>query len=231
MSPSQAKRLTRAIHRWLSFQRMCGREMFFSERYLSQPVAEFTAAHHTGKVVPELNHPQFTNISSGRPKQVDFALITPNANSVDTVIETKWVRDSPYPKQAIVDDLLRLECFRDPNRHVKRYFLIGGLRNSFSVNFLNLKYRDGTDRPFIREFLNTTLGSDKKTINIRGISGELENYFKRFEAAYRVEVPKKFKTKLVSRSRIDGVAVYIWQIESTQNRQTFSPAAVWRSQT
>ena len=89
MNRSQTKRLTRAVYHWISFQNLCGRSMLFSESYLSQPIAEFILFHHSGKMTRELNHPAFRMLSSGRPKQVDFALLTRDANHVECVIEAK----------------------------------------------------------------------------------------------------------------------------------------------
>jgi len=223
MNPIQTKRLTRAVHRWLSFQRMCGRSMVFSESYLSQPIAEFISNHHPGKIKPELNHPQFAKLSSGRPKQVDFALLTRNTADVECVIESKWIADIPYSKQAILDDLLRLECFRDPNRHVSRYFLVGGLLDHFDTNFLGLRYRDaGTNNAFTPLILDHSLGSQTKIVDVFGAAGNLKKFYRKFHVDYGVDLPRKFRTTLVSRSRIDRIAVYLWRIESVKNRQTFS---------
>ncbi|WP_155632287.1 hypothetical protein [Burkholderia cepacia] len=223
MKPLQTKRLARAVHRWLSFQRMCGRSMVFSESYLCQPIAEFISFHHPGKIRPELNHPQFATLTSGRPKQVDFALLTPNTSDVECVIESKWISDSAYSKQAILDDLLRLECFRDTNRHVSRYFLVGGLLDHFDTNFLGLRFRDaGTNNPFTPMLLDSTYGSGAKTVDVYGATGNVRTFYRKFHSGYGVDLPKKFKTTLVSRSRIDRIAVYMWKVESVQNRQTFS---------
>ena len=224
MHALQLKLLTRAVHRWLSFQRMCGRSMVFSESYLCQPIAEFISYRHSGKIHPELNHPAFAGLSRGRPKQVDFALLTPNTEDVECVIESKWIRDTPYSKQAILDDLLRLECFRNPNRHVTRYFLVGGLLNNFDSNFSRLRYRDaGTNLDFTTKLLDFTFPAAPKIIDVYASTGAMRKFYRKFHADYSTEIPTKFKTTLVSRSRIDGIAVYLWKIESTRNRQLFSP--------
>lgn len=197
--------------------------MVFSESYLCQPIAEFISFHHAGKIKPELNHPKFVTMNSGRPKQVDFALLTPNTEDVECVIESKWISDSPYSKQAILDDLLRLECFRDQSRHVARYFLVGGLLDHFDTNFLDLRYRDaGTNKSFTPLLLDSNLSNGTKTVDVLGATGNLRKFFRKFHTDYNVELPKKFKTTLIARSRIDRIAVYLWKIESMQNRQTFS---------
>jgi hypothetical protein len=224
MKQSQMKRLARAVHRWLSFQRMCGRSMMFSEHYLSQPIAEFISFRHTGRIRPEFNHPAFATLLPGRPKQVDFALLTPNTQDVECVIEAKWVRDTSYPKQAILDDLLRLECFRDQNRHVRRYFLVGGLQTNLDANFLGLRYQDsGITRRFLTRLLDSKPQSPTKVVNIFGASGALRDFYRKFQNRYGVQaIPKKFKTTLLGSERADGIAVYLWQIESQPNRSLFS---------
>ncbi len=199
--------------------------MVFSESYLCQPIAEFISFHHPGKIKPEHNHPQFVTLTSGRPKQVDFALLSPQTEDVECVIESKWISDVAYSKQAILDDLLRLECFRDKHRYVARYFLVGGLVDHFDSNFLGLRYRDaGTNNPFTPLLLDSRLGSGTKTINVFGATGNLRKFFRKFHADYGVDLPTKFKTTLVSRSRIDRIAVYLWKVESMPNRQQFAAA-------
>ena len=226
MYPKKIRYLTRAVHRWLSFQRMCGRSMVFSESYLCQPIAEFISFNHLGKIRPELNHPQFATSLSGRPKQVDFALLTPNSADVESIIESKWITDRPYAKQAVLDDLLRLECFRDPNRHVARYFLVAGLLDHFDTNFLGLRYRDsGCYKPFIPMLLESSPGNNKKTVDVFNSTGNFRKYFRKFHTDYVVDIPRKFNTTLISRTRHDRIAVYLWQVESVKNRKTFHAAS------
>jgi hypothetical protein len=225
MTPLQFEALPRAIGRWLSFQRFCGRDVMFSESYLVQPIAEFILHHHSGHIEPEYPHPAFKTGKRGRPKQVDFALLTPHARDVEQVIESKWVRDRDYAKQAIVDDLLRLECFRDSSgRYVTRYFLLAGLLDHIDKHFLSLKFRDGRKNvPFTRRFL-----SDKKALphtNIDAVTptGSIRQYYREFQKMYKCDVPKHFNTTLVSRYRIPGdVGVYLWRVGSIPHRTVFT---------
>lgn len=197
--------------------------MVFSESYLCQPIAEFISFHHNGKIKPEHNHPQFITLTSGRPKQVDFALLTPNTGDVECVIESKWISDTAYSKQAILDDILRLECYRDPNRHLSRYFLVAGLIDHFDSNFSQLRYRDaGTNKPFIPQLLDLTMGVGTRTVEVFSTTGSFRSFFRKFHVGYGVDIPKKLKTTLISRSRIDGIAVYLWKIESMPNRSLFA---------
>lgn len=221
MSPQQYAQLPRAVHRWLSYQKYCGRTALFSEAYLTHPIGEFVNFHHSGSIVPERDHPQFRRITQGRPKQVDFALLTPHTSNVESVIECKWVSSGVYSKQAILDDLLRLECYRHPGCYVRRYFLMGGTRPNFDDNFLSLRYSDGTYLPFTSKFLSASLDKPDIKIDLYNATGSLRKFFRRFSDAYDVELPKRMSTRLIARSRIDGLSVYLWQVSSSRNRHTF----------
>ena len=131
MTEAQVKNLAKAVGRWLAFQVLCGRDVLLSESYLSQPLAEFLLHHHSGTLATERRHPGLQRGGRGRPRQVDFVLLSRDAEAAEAVIEAKWVTDRPYPKQAVVDDLLRLECFREGGRHVRRYFLVAGKNVTF----------------------------------------------------------------------------------------------------
>jgi hypothetical protein len=142
---------------------------------------------------------------------------------VQTVIEAKWIRDKPYSKQAILDDLLRLECFRHNGSHVDRYFLVGGVTNNLDSNFLKLQYRGGKDMAFTSLLLNRHLGSDTEVIEVFEAELGLRKFYKMFCLSYRVDLPKRFKTTLIARSRMDNLAVYLWKVGSMQKRSTFNP--------
>jgi hypothetical protein len=161
LTKQQSRDLVRAVRDWLSFQRLCGRDMIFSERSLSQPIAEYSLATHKGRIVPEFNHPGFATEGAGRPKQMGFALLRSRGDNAQAVIETKWIGETSYSKQAIVDDILRLECFRNKSdAHASRYFLVAGLTTTFCSNFQDLQYNEDGQRwqftASLLEFKNTT---------------------------------------------------------------------------
>lgn len=222
MNSSASVRLPEAVHRWLAFQSHCNRSDVFSESYLRQPVAEFVLANHSGKIKPEKNHPQFVNHLKGRPKQVDFALITKNSEATEAVIECKWAGHDSLSKQAIVDDLLRLECYRDSGSQVKRYFLVAGKEDNFNKNFRDLKYRDGSMRDFTSLLLSFDINSPKSDLDVFGSSGGFCKYFRSFQDEYKSDPPKSFGTTLVSGSVGDGICVFMWQVNSSKNRKTFN---------
>jgi len=188
---------------------------------LTQPVAEFISANHSGRIKPEHTHPTFATLSPGRPKQVDFALLTKNKESIETVIECKWASDSAMPKQAIVDDILRLECYRDPDRQVSRYFLVAGSQEHFEANFRDLKYRDGSDQPFTKLLLSFDRRNPRSTLDVFGSSGGFRKYFRSFNDEYRQAVPKTVDTELVSSTTADKICVFMWRVNSAKNRKAF----------
>ena len=114
MNERGAARLALAVQHWLDFQILCEREMLLSEGYLSQPVGEFLRAHHTGGIRAEWNIPNLRQPGRGRRRQVDYALLSRDAGRLTCAIEAKWVSSGQIDKQRIVDDLMRLECVRNP---------------------------------------------------------------------------------------------------------------------
>jgi hypothetical protein len=226
MTDADLRRMAKAVNRWLSFQVLCGRQTLFSESYLCQPLAEFLLHHHNGQLETEFVHPQLNHGRRGRPRQVDFVLLSPQTNAVDTVIESKWIADRQYSKQAIVDDLLRLECFRQEGRHVRRYFLVAGKHAHFNENFATTEMNaDGARHPFARHLLSFDIGARDRDIKILKCEAFRRSYYKDFSRAYSVEIPRGFHTSLLSARHNDRIDVFLWKVESRRNRRTFDPAA------
>lgn len=226
MTSAQIERLPHAVHSWLSFQHACNRAVIFSESYLSQPIAEFVSVHHSGPIAPERNHPAFAHLNIGRPKQVDFALLTRDLHHFQVVIEAKWIKSVRYSKQAILDDILRLECFRqkDTTQHVARYFLVGGLSEHVQTNFRELNYKaaSGKRMAFTTRLLPFA-EAKTKVIDAYATKGNRRRFFRRFSVGYKVEAPKKFKSTLIKALDDGVIAVFLWRIASVQNRQSFKP--------
>ncbi len=230
MDKSALKPIVTVVNRWLTFQELCHRTPLFSEAYLGQPIGEFLLSNYrTGRFEPELNHPTLNSPRRGRPNQLDYALFSPGQNALVTAIECKWITSRVYPKQLILDDLLRLECVRFTGRHVTRYFLVAGSTNHFDRNFRDAEINVGGGRaPFAPELLPFKYGANsKKSVSVLNAPAGLRKYFKEFEDGYSTELPKTFKTELVARSRSSAIATYLWQISSVPNRSLFSPRKEW----
>lgn len=218
-----AANLAHVIRHWLSFQVLCGREALLSESYMAQPIGEFLIGHFGKRLSPEHNHPAYAG-RVGRPRQVDFAILSGDRR-IQGVIETKWVGSRALSKSEIVEDLLRLEAFRDPSdQHVKRYFVVAGLRTHFCDYFANLT-RTRKRLPFTTRFLSFKKVK-KKVVDIEGAPTSMwTSYFKPYESAYGEELPKRFKTELIASSQGSprlaySTSVFIWRVESNRNRAT-----------
>ena len=226
MTDAEFRNMAKGVNRWLSFQMLCGREMLLSEGYLCQPLAEFLLQHHNGALATEFAHPQLNQGGRGRPRQVDFVLLSPETNAVDCAIESKWIANRQYSKQAIIDDLLRLECFRQEGRHVRRYFLVAGKHAHFTENFQNVEMNAGGPRqPFANHLLSFDTDDRNRSVEILGCDDFRRRYYKDFSKAYGAQLPRGLHTSLLSKRDHDHIDVYLWKVESRTNRRTFDPAA------
>jgi hypothetical protein len=224
VTESEFKKLSKAVNRWLSFQILCGREMLLSEGYLCQPIAEFLLQHHNGTLQTEYVHPQLNQGQRGRPRQVDFVLLSPETEAVDVAIECKWIAWRQYSKQAIVDDLLRLECVRQEGRHVRRYFLVAGRKAQFMENFADVEMNAvGQRQPFATHLLAFDTEDRDVSVEVLKCEGFRRKYYKEFGDSYSVQLPRGFHTRLISKRDHDSIAVYLWKVESRRNRRTFDP--------
>ena len=206
---------------------LCGREALLSEAYLGHPVAEYLVHKHSGQFAAEVDHPVLCEAGPGRTKQIDYALLTRDAEAIEVAIECKWISITPYDKQRIVNDILRLECVRAPGRHVKRFLLVAGRKEDFERNFRDLKVNvGGARRAFTTHFLSQK-HREIKTIRADTCEDRFQEYYTSFSSSFNSDVPKSFKTRLVGRRTVDKISVYIWQISSVRNRRTFSPQDAW----
>lgn len=225
------EKVTAATAAWLDYQVICGRRMLLGESYLAQPIGEVLRVEHNGDVHAEFNHPIITSPSRGRPRQVDYVLRGPNAGTLVAGLEVKWADDTALSKQRIVDDLLRLECFKHSpahNQSAHRYFLIAGSKSNIKANFLDLSSNGGGGRtPFLTHFLDPT-STIWKSVDVQALPAFLRKYFKSFEATYRVQSPKGFRTRLVKDQESTDFRAMLWRVDSGQGqRATFSATALW----
>lgn len=125
---SHMPELARAVVTWMDYQVICGREMLMSESYVAHPVGEYLRYHHNGEVLAEYEHPWIKSPGRGRPRQLDYVVLTKNKGKIDVVIEAKWIRNNgKLNPQAAIDDILRLEALRQG----RGYFLVPGQETHF----------------------------------------------------------------------------------------------------
>jgi len=227
------EKATDATTAWLDYQILCGRRMLLCESYLAQPIGEVLRVEHTGDVHAEFNHPIITSPSRGRPRQVDYVLCGANAGNLVAGLEVKWAADTALSKQRIVDDLLRLECLKHSathNQSADRYFLVAGSLTNFQGSFLDLMSNSGGGRSaFLPYFLDTKPGW--KAIDVQSLPTFLRKYFISFEASYRVESPKKLRTRLVKDQSSTGFRAMLWEVDSgSGQRTTFSATTLWSNE-
>ncbi len=228
MNAEEVPSLAIAVNRWLSYQLLCGREALLSEAYLGQPIAEYLIHKHSGEFATEVDHPVLNAPGPGRPRQIDYVLHTKSKGAIESAIECKWVSERPYDKQRIVNDILRLESVRVHGRHVRRYFIVAGLKKDFGPNFKNLNVNAvGKRTPFTKNFLSFSMSSATVKVRVRGCKPRFQAFYKDFERGFNAQIPISFSTTLLSYRTADEISVYIWQVASVSNRQTLSPAAAW----
>jgi hypothetical protein len=225
-TPKQCHDLVNAVGSYLEFQALCHRTELFSEKYLSQPIGEFLMQAHSGSLVAEHGH-QLLNQNGmarrGRPNQVDFALISRDTRDVESVLETKWVIDRAYSKYEIFADLLRLECFREHGRHVRRFFLVAGTRTNFRKHFRKLQSNDeGARSPFTIRLLSFKSDQPKKNVTIYDSSAIIRKLAQKYsEMHHDCEVPRGMHT-ILRAERLKPFRVALWEVQSRRNRTTFS---------
>lgn len=228
MDATEFPNLAKAVNRWLSYQLLCGRGALLSEAYLGHPMAEFLIHRHSGQFETEEDHPVLNSPGPGRPRQIDYVLLTRDAGDLEIAIECKWVSERPYDKQRIVNDILRLECVRIAGRHVKRYFLVAGLRDDFESNFAALNINTGRARvAFTKHFLSLSMKHPDRTVEARDGPVHFRKFYDAFASDFNSEVPKALKTSLVGKRTADDITVCVWQISSHPNRAPFVPSEQW----
>lgn len=211
-------KLVKAIHHWLNFQDLCGNNMLFSESFLGLPICEFLDHYQSGKVRPEYSHPILNRGRTGRPYQIDYAILDRNNNPLQA-FEAKWLRNYIIEPQDILDDILRLECLRPRNnQYVARYFLIAGRSSHFERYFKQVD--------IMQQIFSFDQTNPKKTLAVRSSTGNIQEAYRSFSIRYGINVPVSFTTKLVIIEGTD-ITVAAWQVSSVPNRSLFSPDNVW----
>ena len=221
MKPEKIHGLVEALHHWLSFQILCGREELLSESYLNQPTGEYLLhASGSSHLRTEHDHPKLNNqAKKGRRRQIDFCLLGRDSLELTTAIELKWVAHTTPDKQRIIDDLLRLECLTAPKgRHIYRYLIVAGRTEELKGGLINASMYNNGRIGFIKGILGT---EKRKAVSVvydclEKVQREL---FDRFEENYGYSIPKQFSTELIHSRESTNIGVYCWRILSSKNRQ------------
>ena len=222
MKPEKINKLCEALHHWLRYQILCGREALLSESYLNQPTGEYLL--HAGKnshLRTEYTHPVLNTLGKkGRPRQIDFCLLSKEKKLLTAAIELKWIAPRSLEKQRIIDDLLRLECIR-PNQkgqHIYRYLIIAGRTSDLDERLLNAELKGNANgMKFTKGILCTTIG-EALTVDYKSIDAAQTRFFDKFCESNNTSIPNKFLTTLEFKEDGNGLSVYCWRIQSSKNR-------------
>lgn len=228
MKPDKFANLGKAVHHWLSFQMLCGREQLMSESYLNQPTGEYllnvSASSH---LKTEYDHP-FLNEEGrqGRPRQIDFCLLSRDKKRLTTAIELKWINSTPLNRQRIVNDLLRLECLRgtEKGQRIYRYLIVAGRINDFNEQLLATKYQKRSNNrvPLLDGILATSEGQQVSVI-YQNLNKSQQTFFDNYAEKYNMGIPARFETKLEFGISEGAFCVYGWHIKCSSNRKEINP--------
>ena len=228
MKPDKFTNLGKAVHHWLSFQLLCGREQLMSESYLNQPTGEYLLnVSPNSHLKTEYDHPCLNEEGRlGRPRQIDFCLLSRDTQRLTTAIELKWVNSKQLNKQRIVQDLLRLECLRgtEKGQRIYRYLVVAGRINDFNEQLLATKYQKrGNNRvPLLDGILATSEGQQVSVI-YQNLSKSQQAFFDNYAEKYNMGIPARFETKLEFGISEGAFCVYGWHIKCSSNRKEISP--------
>jgi len=222
VKPDKICGLGEALHHWLSFQILCGREALLSESYLNQPTGEYLLkAAGSSHLKTEHSHPVLNRLGKkGRPRQIDFCLLSKKKKHLTTAIELKWITQSPLDKQRIIDDLLRLECLLSERKgvHIYRYLMIAGRATDLREKFFNTLMKSRSGFRFIDGIFGTMRNETTRVVYEK-LESEQRGLFDKYEENYGSRIPKRFLTDLVYEQESKDIGVYCWRIRCSENRQ------------
>ncbi len=224
--------LAKSLRCWLDFQIHCGREQLLSESFLTQPIGEFLMAHYSGYLKPEENHPQLKKAKRGRPRQLDYVLLSHDHQILEFGVECKWTGSTKPTRQSIVDDVMRLECLRQPvgqNGTIARFFVFAGRKKTVTSFLDGVLYKTGEPQPpkFLGGFLPVAVAAAMQKNLVKECKTYCRAFFRDFSKAYSLDLPNSYRTRLVADETGDDVRVLIWKIGSMGKRTTFKHSTTW----
>lgn len=223
MNPEKIRGLGQALHHWLSFQILCGREALLGESYLNQPTGEYLLnAAGSSHLKTEHSHPILNRQGKrGRPRQIDFCLLSRDSKQLTTAIELKWITQSSLDKQRIIDDLLRLECLLPERKgqHIYRYLIVAGRTDDLREKFFNASMNSQTRRFRFMEGILGTVQDKTIRVSYNNLESGQRCLFDKFEETYGSRLPKRFLTELLYGQESEDIGVYCWRVRCSENRQ------------
>lgn len=217
--------ISEGISSWLTFEKLCGREGLFSERYLAMPMAQILRDNVTGTITGEYTHPVLAIPgTTGRPPQLDF-VVEENGKLV-LCVETKWASTQSVSVKDVVWDCVRLELAA---HHFKcdAIFVLAGTRDRIdtilSSPSFNPKKKDGK-----KSLVMSLHGKGRTSVTIKAAKGivsqplhKILNEYPsiKFATTYICE----HGTQIPKHGETNSYTAAVWHIrpEMKQKRHTF----------
>lgn len=209
-----------AVAAWVDFQIHCGRSSLLSEKYLTQPIAEFLGTRFkTDAVHAEWPIGEETD-KVGRPRQMDFVVKSAGSGAPTMVIETKWVNNfDTGQKKGLVMDIMRLHAYpwkdgkRLPKGKSQCLFILAGTATAMKEAMKKaINMGHGIPRhPFLSLVLSEKKNSESE-IKPADLPQPLIEMFQSFKNEYDLNLPVTYKSTLLGERKLKTVHVKIWQI-------------------
>ncbi|MDP9995827.1 hypothetical protein J2W28_006143 [Variovorax boronicumulans] len=220
-----ARKLAEGTGAWLQYQHSCNRTGLFSERFLTEPIAEILAAHTNSRVIAEHHHPVLAPLAKGKGAKpsVDFVVLDPYPK-VKMAIESKWIGATKPSIGSIMWDLIRLEMIANLDG-AECFFLLGGMKRSLDAYFSDESFRGpkNVHQPVLQALKNvkfdvTVAASARHRIPVMK---------KLFEKYQETEFPHAISTRRTEPFPADCKSnqyqIYVWHVSSKPKRDIFFP--------
>lgn len=209
---------TDAVAAWVDYQMHCGRSAMLSEKYLTQPIAEFLGSRFGADAI----HAEWTigeeKDKRGRPRQMDFAVKSNASEAPTMVLETKWVNSfDTGQKQGVVMDIMRLHAFpwkKDTRlaTNAQKLFVLAGTSSAMSTALSRqMNTGKGSRTPFLSAVLSAKM-NDELRVRPSDLAEGLNNLFDAFKEDYGLKLPVTYRSTLLGSRKLKTVNVMVWEV-------------------
>lgn len=221
------RKLAEAVTAWLHFEKLCGREPLFSERYLAHAIGQFLIARYGRRVRSEYEHPVLAPAMKGpgnRPR-IDFVVMHEKSEEIELAIETKWVSSSTSLVRDIVRDVVRLGLLAE--RNVLAVLVVGGhLKDIEEIKKSPLWARSlmhENSKPLMPEYE----GSRRQRMHLEKPAGYRKELIQSACSVFQeFQIPSAVSLQAIKPPNVERVGDYqvlAWQIFSVPSHPPFRP--------
>lgn len=228
MNMPNLRRMVTGLGAWLQFEKQCGREYLFSERYLAAPLGQILSGLYGNRIWPEYEHPVLAPMASrGDKPRIDFVVFN-EAQHPSVVIETKWAANGGPSIEQVAWDMIRLELAASFWRSTA-YFILAGRRRYLQQLMANKKFHAGGDAPGSQPLLPRPGGNTKVILHparrhqlrlFRGIFTDKQETA--FAENFSASAARPYPAEVAS----SEFQVFGWAITPSRERTTFMPSAI-----